>query len=96
MIRPPTGPLDAAFITPRSVDEALHFARKLRARMAPTGALWIIYPNPQSPGETEFEGSVNELIADARRLYPAMAGTYALGAEFMASGFKAGTSFGTS
>ena len=40
--RPPTGPLDAAFLTPRSVEEALHFARKLRDRLTPGGTLTVI------------------------------------------------------
>jgi hypothetical protein len=40
--RPPTGPLDAAFITPASLDEALYFAGKVAERMRPTGSVWIV------------------------------------------------------
>jgi hypothetical protein len=45
--RPATGPIDLAFITPLTVDEALYFAEKLRPRLTPGGAVWIVH------GETD-------------------------------------------
>jgi hypothetical protein len=40
-VRPPTGPLDAAFIAARDEDEALYFAAKLRSRVVLGGQLWV-------------------------------------------------------
>jgi len=41
--RPPTGPLDAAFITPLCVEEAVHFAGKLRKRLVESGILTVFH-----------------------------------------------------
>ncbi len=41
--RPPTGSIDKAFIAPQSVDEAVHFARKLLTRLVPDGSIWVVY-----------------------------------------------------
>jgi len=60
--RPPTGPIDLAFVAPRSTDEAVYFAGKLRSRLAPTGLVWIVYPNPCSPREAEFTGDFEEMV----------------------------------
>lgn len=57
VVRPATGPIDLAFVTPLTVDEALYFASKLRPRLAPSGAVWIVHsahaasPQP-GPGVT--------------------------------------------
>ncbi len=42
-LRPPTGPIDAAFITPMSIEEATHFAGKLLDRLNPNGTLTVVY-----------------------------------------------------
>ncbi len=44
MPRPPIGPIDAAFITPESMDEAIHFSQKLSTRLGPGKRLWILTP----------------------------------------------------
>ena len=41
--RPPVGPLQAAFVTPASVEEAVYFASKLRDRLLDAAALWVVY-----------------------------------------------------
>jgi len=41
-VRPPEGPIDAAFICPAAVDEAVYFAGKLRPRIGCRGAIWIV------------------------------------------------------
>jgi hypothetical protein len=43
-IRPARGPIDTAFLTPQSADEAIYFAAKLWNRMGPGGRLWIVWP----------------------------------------------------
>lgn len=40
--RPPSGVIDAAFVTPQTADELAYFAGKLRDRLAPGGALWAV------------------------------------------------------
>ncbi len=42
MPRPPIGPIDAAFITPESADEAIHFSQKLSTRLGPGKRLWVL------------------------------------------------------
>lgn len=51
-IRPPTGPIDAAFIAPQSIDEAAYFGCKLRARLARDGVVWVVCASPAQPQET--------------------------------------------
>lgn len=46
--RPPTGPLDAAFIVPRTIDEAVYFADKVSARLVDGGAIWLLSLSDQS------------------------------------------------
>jgi hypothetical protein len=41
-VRPPTGPVDIAFIVPDSVGEAEYFASKVRPRLTPEGSLWVV------------------------------------------------------
>ena len=41
-VRPPSGPIDAAFIAPLSNDEAIYFARKIERRLATDGAIWVV------------------------------------------------------
>jgi len=44
MPKPPFGPIDAAFVTPESVDEAVHFTQKLSTRLGPGKRLWVLTP----------------------------------------------------
>lgn len=41
--RPAEGPVDAAFITPESTEEAPYFANKLRKRLDQDATVWIIF-----------------------------------------------------
>lgn len=41
--RLPRGPIDAAFVTPESVDEAEYFADKALSRLSPEGRVWVVY-----------------------------------------------------
>ncbi len=41
-IRPTLGPLDVAFITPNSADEAAYFASKLLERLAEGACIWVV------------------------------------------------------
>jgi hypothetical protein len=52
-IRPPIGPVHKAFIAPQSVDEAVHFTRKLLTRLVPNGSIWVVIARDASePSET--------------------------------------------
>ncbi len=53
--RPPTGPIDIAFIAPFFSNEAAHFATKLRERLTSDGALWVIHPDPAQIRAADFE-----------------------------------------
>jgi len=58
---PPEGPLDRAFITPQSVDEAVHFALKLRARLVADGVIWVVVPQKSGAVDAGFVGTRDEL-----------------------------------
>lgn len=45
--RPPRGPLDAAFICPKTPDEATYFAEKVRPRLEAAATIWVVEPIPQ-------------------------------------------------
>ena len=53
--RPPTGPIDIAFIAPFFSNEAAHFATKLRDRLTSDGPLWVIHPDPAQIRAADFE-----------------------------------------
>lgn len=63
--RPPTGHLDAGFVVPKSIEEAVYFATKLSARLTADGSLWVIHPRTAPPGATES-------FPDAERLRDAL------------------------
>ncbi len=76
-IHPPSGPIDMAFITPQSADEALYFVRKLRQRLAQGGAIWIIQAHPTARSESgagpptpEFDKTLVELGLVATERFP--------------------------
>jgi hypothetical protein len=60
--RPPTGPVDLAFITPQSADEAAYFAAKVQPRLSPGGAIWTVYPSDTSPDRGAFDVSMADLV----------------------------------
>ena len=60
-LRPPTGPVEQVFITPKTVDEAVYFVNKLRHRLASGGSVWVIYPRPGAPRSREFHGQPPDL-----------------------------------
>ena len=61
-VRPPTGPIDVAFIAAVSVGEAIHFAGKLHPRLRPTGVVWIICSDAASPVGSARNRDLEELI----------------------------------
>ena len=87
-VRPPTGPIDAALIAPKTVDEALYFACKLRDRVVAKGILWIIIPNPGSTKVDAFTGAGETLVEAMLVLGFADAGSVPVGAEHSAYGFR--------
>lgn len=60
--RPPAGPVDLAFITPQSADEAAYFAAKVQPRLSPGGAIWTVYPSETSPDRVAFDVSMADLV----------------------------------
>lgn len=86
--RPPTGPLDQAFLTPLSNDEALHFARKLAARVVAGGSLWIVTPKRGSAREAEFIGSRDELVVGLFELGFVEAGAAAVSDDYTSTRFQ--------
>lgn len=85
--RPPVGELDRAFIAPLSTDEAIYFARKLRARLTPDGSIWIVYPKRGSLKESEFTGGFDEMIVSLFELGFAEAGRANLSGDYTSTGF---------
>lgn len=87
-LRPPTGPIDAALIAPKILDEALYFACKLRDRVVAKGIFWIIIPNPGSTKVDAFPGTGKTLVKAMLVLDFADAGSLPIGAEHSAYGFR--------
>ena len=54
--RPPTGAVEAAFMVPLTVDEALYFAGKIGPRLASGGRIWLVSASPQLASEHESVG----------------------------------------
>ena len=87
-VRPPTGPIDAALIAPKTDDEALYFACKLRNRVVARGILWIIIPNPGSTKVVAFTVAGETLVEAMLALDFADAGSIPVGTEHSAYGFR--------
>lgn len=66
--RPATGPIDLAVITPRSVDEAVYFADKLRDRLAPGAAIWILRRERSAESEHATGETLRSLSAALTKL----------------------------
>ena len=47
--RPPTGPLDVAFITPSTNEEAAYFAAKLKPRLTAEARVWVVVLDTDNP-----------------------------------------------
>ena len=87
-IRPPEGPLDLAFVTPQSVDEAVYFAGKLLRRLQSNGTLWVIHPNNRSPHAAQFRGQIDDLVVSLFERGFTQAGTMPVGHDFSALAFR--------
>lgn len=85
--RPPSGSLDAGFIVPKSIEEAVYFATKLSARLTAEGSLWVIYPRTAPPGATESFPTAERLREALERAGFTPTSTSALSANLSASLF---------
>lgn len=85
--RPPTGPIDRAFVSPSSTDEAIYFARKLRPRLASESSVWIVYPKRGSQREQEFSGNFEEMMVALFELGYAEVGRANLSGDYTSTGF---------
>lgn len=65
-IRPVTGTIDVGLITPQSVEEAVHFASKLRARLSAEGAIWVAEPAGGFDPASGFDIGRNQLATALR------------------------------
>lgn len=61
--RPPTGPLDAAFITPNTSDEAVYFAEKLKPRLTPDARVWVVVPRTDNSATQSTTNRMSELVS---------------------------------
>lgn len=85
--RPATGEVDRAFITPLEGDEAVYFARKMRARLAAEGSIWVIHPKSGGPKAGEFSGSIEEMAIRLFELGFAESGRVNLDGDYSSTGF---------
>jgi len=85
--RPPTGPVDIAFIAPESADEAAYFLDKIDARLEKDGVAWIILP-PNAPANDLSEQAVDAaLVRRSGTLTRGDVGPVVLPDGFMAHAF---------
>ena len=61
--RPPTGPLDAAFIIPDTSEEAVYFAQKLRPRLTPDASVWVVDPSADYSATKSAADPLSELVS---------------------------------
>ncbi len=61
--RPPTGTLDAAFITPVTSEEAAYFAAKLKPRLTPNASVWVVVPRTDSSARESASDPMSELVS---------------------------------
>lgn len=88
MIRPPSGAIDLAFITPQSVGEGVYFARKLCSRIECNGVVWVVIPDEASPRRTEFSGTIREIVSGMALAGYSEKGAAALGGNYTSLSFK--------
>lgn len=61
--RPPTGPLDSAFITPVTSEEAAYFAAKLKPRLTPDARVWVVVLRPENSVAQSATDPLSELVS---------------------------------
>ena len=61
--RPPTGPLDAAFITPATSEEAAYFAEKLKPRLSTDASIWVVVPSANRSATDSVADPMDELVS---------------------------------
>lgn len=88
--RPPEGPIDAAFITPQTADEANYFARKLRLRLQPNAVVWIVYPKSGPANAAEFSGDIEEVVLELFQAGFMEAGRGPIDDTYDSIGFRSG------
>lgn len=86
--RPPEGELDVALVAPLTADEALYFTRKIRSRLVPGGAAWIVYPKRGTPAEAEFTGNFDDLVVAFFELGFVEAGVAGVSDLYTSTGFR--------
>lgn len=62
-VRPATGPVEMAFITPDVIDEAVYFASKIRLRLTPEGSLCVVVQERDPAEATPQFFSSEELVS---------------------------------
>lgn len=87
-IRAPSGPLDAAIITPQSADEAVHFAQKLHNRLAPNGTVWIIQRRQTDISDEQMNASGGERDRVLRRCGLVRRAEQTVDDEYTAVGYR--------
>ncbi len=90
--RLPSGPIEAAFIAPRSCDEAVYFAEKLRFRLGSDGVIWLVYPGSTSARQSGFDGRTDDLIRALTGAGLVGGDTVPLAAGYLSTCFRPGTS----
>lgn len=60
--RPPTGPIDAAFVAPETLDEAAYFVDKVLPRLVPSGVIWIV--TSTTGGTTIDHDALHDMMAN--------------------------------
>jgi len=86
--RPPEGPLDAAFITPQSVEEAGYFARKLRSRLMPNAVVWVVQSKIGAVGVASRSDSADDVVLEMFRGGFSEAGRAAIDERYVSLGFR--------
>ncbi|MBI1825803.1 MAG: hypothetical protein HY287_16590 [Planctomycetes bacterium] len=86
--RPPEGPLDAAFITPQTVEEAGYFARKLRSRLMPNAIVWVVQAKSGGASGSTLVGTAEDVVLELFRGGFSEAGRAAIDEQYISLGFR--------
>lgn len=57
------GIVDLAFVFPRSLSDWRATARKLRRRLSPAGAIWVVFPKKAAAARLGFDAQFTDMIA---------------------------------
>ncbi len=87
--KPPTGPLDAAIITPITSEEAAYFATKLQSRLISGGNIWIIVAENTDHNAQASQTTLESLTDDCAREALKTTGLQFVGCVPLNSDFKA-------